>query len=132
MSAAERVSNFKFLCVHNQYTLDLKSQRSLYTLKYRKRSGLRVLKSFYNNIASRIWYHAFHQEVLHAGLHSYCQKEKKKKAADKSRNAQWITGNELLFLQDIYIKLCMESAWRIIKDPSPLNHCLFKLLPSGR
>ncbi len=48
------------------------------------------------------------------------------------RTARYIVGGELPSLQDIYTRLCVREARRIIKDSSHPSHSLLSLLPSGR
>ena len=48
------------------------------------------------------------------------------------RTAQYITGEKLPAIQDLYTRRCQRKGLKIVKDPSHPSHRLFSLLPHGK
>ena len=46
--------------------------------------------------------------------------------------AQYITGDKLPAIQDLYTRRCQRKALKMIKDSSHPSHSLFSLLPHGK
>ncbi|KAI4876984.1 hypothetical protein NFI96_002431 [Prochilodus magdalenae] len=136
-AAVERVSSFKFLCVHiteeltwTEHTTQVvkKAQQRLFFLRWLKRFGMdpRILRTFYTCTVESIltgsittWYES-------------CTAIERKALQRVVRTAQYITGVQLPNLLDLYTSCCLRKTRRILKDSTHPSHCLFSQLPSGR
>ncbi len=133
----ERVSSFKFLCVH--ITEDLtwsahtdavlkKAHQRLFFLRRLRKFGTspRILRSFYTCTV---------ESILTGCITAWFGNSTagNRRALQRVvRTARHIVGGELPSLQDIYTRRCTRKAQRIIKDSSHPSHRLLSLLPSGR
>ena len=48
------------------------------------------------------------------------------------RTVQYITGDKLPAIKDLYTRRCRRKALEIVKDPTHPSHKLFSLLPHGK
>ncbi len=133
----ERLSRFKFLCVH--ITEDLtwsahtdavlkKAHQHLFFLRRLRKFGTSpsILRSFYTCTVE-----SFLTSCITAWFGNSTAGNRR--ALQRVvRNARHIVGGELPSLQDIYTRQCTRKARRIIKDSSHPSHRLLSLLPSGR
>ncbi len=133
----ERVSSFKFLCIH--ITEDLtwsahtdavlkKAHQRLFFLRRLRKFGTipRILRSFYTCTV-----HSILTGCITAWFGNSTAGNRR--ALQRVvRTARHIVGGELPSLQDIYTRRCTRKARRIIKDSSHPSHSLLSLLPSGR
>ncbi len=133
----ERVSSFKFLCVH--ITEDLtwsahtdavlkKAHQRLFFLRRLRKFGTspRILRSFYTCTVESILTGCI---TVWFGNRTAGNRRALQRVV---RTARHIVGGELPSLQDIYTRRCRRKARRIIKDSSHPSHSLLSLLPSGR
>ncbi|KAI4882647.1 hypothetical protein NFI96_005649, partial [Prochilodus magdalenae] len=133
----ERVSSFKFLCVHlaedltwttNTSHLVRKAQQRLHFLRRLRRVNLpqQLLCNFYRSTVESIltscitvWY----------GSATSAERKALQRVV---KTAQHITASTLPPIQDIYDKRCLRKAAHISSDPTHPSHPLFQPLPSGK
>jgi hypothetical protein len=61
-----------------------------------------------------------------------CSASDRKALQRVMRTAQYITGDKLPAIQDLYTRRCQRKALKIVKDPSHPSHRLFSLLSHGK
>lgn len=133
----EKVSSVKFLGVHlsddltwslHTNTIVRSARQRLFFLRRLKKFGLPpvILTSFYRCTIESIltgcitvWY----------GSCTACDRKALKGVV---RTAEYIVGNKLPALQDIYQSRCLRKIQKIRLDSGHPAHGLFTLLPSGR
>ncbi len=133
----ERVSSFKFLCVHITEDLTYSAHTDAVLKKAHQRLFfLRRLRKFETSSSIlRSFYTCTVESILTGCITAWFGNSTagNRKALQRVvRTAHHIVGGELPSLQDIYTRRCIRKAKRIIKDSNHPSHSLLSLLPSGR
>ncbi|XP_051517576.1 uncharacterized protein LOC127419842 [Myxocyprinus asiaticus] len=133
----ERVSSFKFLCVHITEELTWSVHTEVVVKKaHQHLFFLRRLRKFGMNRHILTWFYTCTVESILTGCisawYGNSTAHNRKALQRVVRTAKHIIGGELPSLQEIYTRRCVKKARRIIRDSSHPSHGLFSLLPSGR
>ncbi|XP_071058133.1 uncharacterized protein [Pseudochaenichthys georgianus] len=147
-TTVERISSFRFLCVHitedltwthHTNTITKKAEQRLFFLRRLRRFNMdsRMLSNLFRcTIESILTFYRFTIERILTGYitawYGSCATLNRKILQRVVKTAQNITRTELPSMEDLYPQRLRKKFLRIIKDPHHPSHKLFSLLPSGR